>query len=251
MRVEPFKCEVNRVSYHQLENANQLSDKRYYCKLDIETWENSCGEIIDKDANVYLANVKVLEKKQGKTKRKKYVTLTIYLTKEQFENKVIEQGDVLKINRAKIATDDSNITVYDHEKFKNYPKHFITKNDKGYSEIKLKVTLCRFSVEVDGWEMVVKGQEANYFKISGTDSHKGSKSKFFVENISSLLQDNEYNFYLEDKELIELQDIDNEIVDLKFYSFNQLKKKGTAELKILFDKETNLYYANISNINRY
>lgn len=256
MRLEPFVCQIVKISYNQLKYENKYTNQKFYCKLEVESFENSIGESIDKykeNPNIYNANVIVEEKTQGRKfgKRKKLYNINLWISKEQFENKVLDIGDRIRIKKGKLVTDPQPIIIYDFEKIKEYPKRYITRTEKGLASVKLNIIACKISVEENGWELVKKCNMAYYFNLSSEESKSISKIHFYVKDKKELLEKNNYDFYLEKEEAEQLSDYSNKLVDLSFKVYGQTNQKGSAEMKISYDEKIDTYFATFSNIIRF
>lgn len=174
MKVKPFKCIIESLAY--------VSSKK------------------NPEKPIFICNVTVKESGRGSAFDKTQHNLILYLTQEQFDNKILEKGDEIQVNDAKWKQVITYYTSYNKKVIEKADKSKLKVDSNGKVYFTEKIFSYKIQVKNSNWELFCKWYDVTYLKIIGKDIKLPlmSKKQFNLDII---------DFVLEEKEFSELKDL--------------------------------------------
>lgn len=206
MKIEPFNCLIENASYVEVKKEDKES--MYCCNISFREMGRGCA-FVKHSHNAIL-----------------------YMNKEQFENKLIEKGDFVKITNSKWR----QIPVY----YTSYNKEVINKTDKsklkvdkdGKTFFSERIFSYKISIPADSWELLYKWYDLTYLMIGD------SKIKLPLLN-KGQFKDNQLDFILEEPEFAELQKYNNTQQTIIGYYKNKKYDSSTRQILVYMDENDN------------
>lgn len=183
----------------------------------------------------YCINANLLEIRQGRGKRH-YHTAIIYITKEQFEQRVINKMDKILIkDSAQWLSTYYSIDCYDEEKLKTYDESQLKQNANGKTYARVHFYAYTIIMKQSDWELVEKADECCYIQCG--------KVKFYIPEHQ--IDDPVYCFFFDIETYNKLVDNNMQTIKMNCYLHKQKKWQKDIELQVAYDNASGKYFANL------
>ena len=203
MKIKEFKARIKKIQYKEFESNSSYS----------------------KEPIIYSAQCLICENHQGNQKFEIRHNCTFYMSKEDYENKILEVGDIVKIfDNVNFLPTLINFNLYDEEKLKEIPANKIETDKNGRSYCPSKAFAYKLVAKIGQWEIDRKNTEMFYWQVG--------RLKIFMENESEMLEETAYAFHLEEKEFNKLKECAGQVVVMNGYKYNSIIKKQPARITI-------------------
>lgn len=225
-KILSFKADVSNVKYSSFENKNPQTKET--------------------DPMIYVCNAQIKEVGQGLSKSFRNHQAQIFLSKEDFDNKIIEKGDriLIKDNATWYPMGKVDYITYDPKKIEKHDKSELQIDSKGRTYAKTTIFPYVIRVKKDQFKIDCKWFDKDYCTVVS------SRIKLPLEDQKQFEKETELAFYLEKEEFERLEPLNTENVQVISYHYNQKKKEKTMELFAMFDKENNAYILSLKDVTK-
>lgn len=211
-----FKADVISMTYQQFETKQQKQDE---------------------DPIIYVCRANVKETGQGMSKAKWYHNISLYLSKDEFDDKIIEVGDRLEISdRAKWRPlKKVEIRTYNPEKLKKSDKSKLKVDEKGRTYASNPVFPYEIKAKIGDWKIDSKMGDRDFCIIAGTTLKLPITEKETYEATA-------IDYFLDENENDAIASYNGQNVTIKFYKGNVKQGEKTMHVTIKFDTDADAYY---------
>lgn len=214
-----FKADVISLNYQQFENK-----------------QTTVGTQPD-EPTIYICRANVKETGQGLARAKWYHNVSLFLTKEEFDNQIVEVGDRLDISeRAKWhPLKKTEIRTYNVEKLKNANKSKFKVDENGRTYALNYIYPYEVKAKIGDWKIDSKMGDRDYCLIDGTTLKLPitEKSSYSSDTIDYFLDENEKNA---------IASYIGQNATVKFYKSKVKSGEKTMRIAVNFDESANAYY---------
>lgn len=193
MKIKPFKCIIESLAY-------------------VSSTKNP-------QKPIYICNVTVKESGKGSAFNKTQHNLILYLTQEQFDNKILEKGDEIQVNDSKWKQIVTYYTSYSKSVVDKADKSKLKVDSNGKAYFSEKIFSYKIQVKNSNWELSCKWYDLTYLKIKDRNIKLPlmSKKQFDLDII---------DFVLEEKEFRELKDLNlTQQIIIGYYKKNKFAEE--------------------------
>lgn len=229
MFLNQFSAIVQSINYNAIEPLKYGNKELYKTLLDIETFEDEFGESIEKE--VYYAKMSMREVKRGSKSKVQHFSLILFLEKEDYENQVIEIGDVLTLKRTKLYTSPFSVKSFEEEKIKKSPSRKV-KIDPATKKpfVMFRFNAARLCCGVGDWAIKIKHDNLAYWNIC--------RVHFCYDTKQELLARKKFSYFIDKKEYDFLFPNNGKIV--KAIAYYMKNKVAEMDVKITVGYKRNV-----------
>lgn len=220
MKIYGFKAKIKRIEYKKTENKRRVDE--------------------NDDDEIYYAQALIAEIQRGKSRFETRHNISLYLTREQYEDKILDAGDIIRIeDGVRFSPTLINFNTYDAEKLKNVPAKQLKTDVAGRAYLPQKAFAYHIVAPCDSWSLVTKFTDIFYWqfgplKIPMNDGETAEECEQEFRDTT------EYAFYLSDEEYEKVKEYEGA------YIINGYKCK-TLTIKQPF----NIKFERVENIDKW
>lgn len=188
MKIYGFKAKIKKVEYKEIESKSDFAE------------------------NTYLAQCLIAEIKQGRSHYEARHNVGFYLTKEEYENKILDVGDIVELSDGiKWVSSLINFNVYDEEKLKEFPSKMIKTDQRGKPYVPQKAFAYYIKAPIGKWKIDTKFTEIFYWSF-GKIKVPMDDGTTPEECEAEFLNQTQYEFYLDNKEYESVKDFEGNFI---------------------------------------
>ena len=208
--IENFVAVIEQVKYKQFENKNKNTK--------------------DEEPILYLCNATISEVGRGMSRFKTEHNVCFYLTKEQFDEKIIEKSDRVNILAGcKWQPQLLDYKTYDQNKIKEADKSQLKVDSAGKTYMQFKCFAYKIICKgEDSWSINAKWYDQNYCTIVNT------KVKLPLESKKQFESKNELDFFLDPPEMDIISPLNGQIV--KVIAYSNKNKFAEKQMEVYTEK---------------
>ena len=210
MKVKEFKARIKTIEYKEFDAKSNRSE----------------GD------KVYAAQCVICETHQGKQNYEIRHNCSFYMTKEDYENKTLEVGDIVKIDEGVTFMPTLvSFNIYDEKKLKEIPANKIRTDDKGRAYCPNKAFAYRLCAKPGKWHIDKKASEMYYWQLGRLKIYMSGDENQTAEE--EMLNEPSYAFYIDVDEYERVKDFDGkDDVVMNGHKFNAIIKKQPVKVTL-------------------
>ena len=225
-KILSFKADVSSVKYSSFENKN--------------------AQTKETEPTIYVCNAQIREVGQGLAKSFRNHQLQIFLSKEEFDNKIIEKGDrlLIKDKATWFPMGKVDYITYDPKKIEKHDKSELQLDSQGRTYAKTTIYPYIIRVKEGQFKINCKWFDKDYCTVVS------SRIKLPLDSQNQFEKEDELAFYLDKDEYDKLEPLSTQNVQVISYHYNQKKNEKTMELFTMFDEQNNAYILSLKAIDK-
>lgn len=239
MILREFWGVATSVKYKSIKDYFSPDGEALYASLEIDAFEDWDHESIE--PNKYYADLDIIEGKTeapNKRRRKNKFMVRVRLSKEDYKNKVINEGDVIKFKKAMMHTSSFRIKSFDEDKIKEAAaKNIKTDPISKKPYVTFKATTIFLSCGLNGWALESQLKRRYYWELNGV--------KFESEKKDKLLSQRKFAFYIEKDEFEKLKPLNKQQATMTAFNKTGKLAEMLVEVKVGYRADIDKYACSI------